>query len=310
MVAFAKHPTVGKSVQVWGASSLAPSPDGSVFTITQQGFLRVHQDSIKQWIVEPALPADRKESIGLVAGVIVRPNGSVVYGCGAGVCEGLGEKIRHWGSANGLAKDGWGFFVLPTVKALSGCVVRNTWPRSPLLAGIEEHDLPCCSVNLISPSMAVDPEGRVLAAYENQLARLEGGQWRLFSQKNGLLGESIQAVLVDREGSPWIAYPGFGLHRWLGYGHWEHWTRSDGLQSNTVWAILRDHSGTIWVGDEHGLVRKKSGDANFESFNLPGLRPNATQTIAETRDGSLWLSRADAKVIQIGPRSARPMAGL
>jgi signal transduction histidine kinase/CheY-like chemotaxis protein len=289
-----------KPVQVWGASSIATSPDGDVFVITQQGFLRVHQREANQWMATPVLTPEQQKQFGFAFGVIVRANGSAVYGCGWGVCEGTGKQIRYWGAKEGLAKDGWGYFIADrrgTIWMRGAHHIAALRPDGK----VEEHDLPGYTADLMSPSMAIDADDRVLAVDGNQLARFDGHGWEIFSERNGLLGESMQAVLVDREGSPWIAYPSFGLYRWLGYDHWEHWTRREGLHSNSVWAIFRDHAGTVWVGDEHGLSRKERDAANFEPFHLPGLPQNGNPALAETRDGSLWVATANTDLIQLSP---------
>ncbi|HSW51222.1 MAG TPA: histidine kinase dimerization/phospho-acceptor domain-containing protein, partial [Bryobacteraceae bacterium] len=101
---------------------------------------------------------------------------------------------------------------------------------------------------------------------------------------------SVADVLVDREGSVWLATRGKGLFRWLGYGEWEAWTRADGLLHDTIWAIRRDHSGNLWVGTSLGVSVLAAGSNRWRNISretgLPGSRARA---IAVTRGGEVWV---------------------
>src|SRR5260370_7572002 len=82
-----------------------------------------------------------------------------------------------------------------------------------------------------------------------------GGSWRQIGKAQGLPSNTTSSVLVDREGSIWVALRGWGVARWLGYQQWEGWTVAEGLSSDIIWAITRDKAGDLCVGTNLGLNR-------------------------------------------------------
>ena len=81
----------------------------------------------------------------------------------------------------------------------------------------------------LAPSRLVNlPGGALGVPTEEGLALIVDSWFRIIRPGHGLANESVSSVIVDREGSVWIAVRGLGLLRWLGYGQWEAWDASRG----------------------------------------------------------------------------------
>jgi len=150
-----------------------------------------------------------------------------------------------------------------------------------------------------------DRQGRILATLGTALARYEKDHWRVFTEKNGLPGDSLTAVLCDREGLVWFSLLSHGLRKWLGYGNWEDWTTADGLANNTVWSILRDNRGRLWIGDERGITYMNPGSSQLQRWSQPGIETGHNYAIDQTTDGTIWIASGLGYVISIDPDTLR-----
>jgi signal transduction histidine kinase/ligand-binding sensor domain-containing protein len=126
-----------------------------------------------------------------------------------------------------------------------------------------------------------------------------GGQnGTVYQLKNGLMSpvpelstpsSPISLLLMDRQGSLWVASKGDGVLR-LANGQRSVLGVANGLRSDSVFSLLEDAEGNIWLGlGSQGLHRLK--DAPFVTYGPPeGLGHNMVSALRETRDGSLWFS--------------------
>jgi ligand-binding sensor domain-containing protein/signal transduction histidine kinase len=117
-------------------------------------------------------------------------------------------------------------------------------------------------------------------------------------------------VLVDRNGSLWVASAGDGLRRVADpnkiKGHQvaqfdpeaEQFTVKEGLSGNVVLTMLEDREGNIWAGTVKGLDRFREG-----SFIPVAIdQPEAHRFFYVTHDGSLLVPGPTAlQVLRIGP---------
>jgi len=159
-------------------------------------------------------------------------------------------------------------------------------------------------------------------------ARLEAGNPAVVEKASlysGLLSDSVQSIIEDREGNVWVGTTG-GLHKlterkvtpivniglaisvevtgaggiWAGTGSglvklapagtggFER-LRLDGSASQYVRTVHRDREGTVWVGSNQGLFRV--ADSHLEPVSIPSA--NAAGPIAmigSDAHGTVWLS--------------------
>jgi signal transduction histidine kinase/streptogramin lyase len=141
------------------------------------------------------------------------------------------------------------------------------------------------------------------------------------SGENGLPGDDISSLYMDKDGVLWIATSGHGFARFQN----EKWTRystREGLASDSISYIIEDGQGDLWFGSNMGLMRikKKSlddfanGKANsftcrtyVESDGLPtrecsfGSQPAACRT----SDGRLWFPTVKG-LVSVNPEELKP----
>ncbi len=279
-------------------SFFASLPDGTVVVSQDHGLYTLRPSPEKQsWQASLLLPPNLiDKDTSAPHGVITAPDSSIWFGCGDGICKYQNSSLTKWDDKSGLPKASWEYLLFDHegqlwVRSKSHIVVLK-----PGAARFELRDIPGQPPTLDFRTLALDAQGRILAPIDNKLARYEGGEWRLFSEANGLQGESVTAAIADHEGSVWIGTLGYGLQRWLGYGDWEHWTKADGLQSNIVWAIFRDHTGRLWTVDDKGISIMPPGSRQPRPWRVPGMETAGFATIGETKDGFLWIGLRNSVV--------------
>ncbi len=306
---FANVQYQGRDLQIGYQSKISSSSDGRVFAVTQFGLLVItSKDGGRSWRCSPFLSTAIAKAVeGRADSVLANDNGSVLFGCNAGLCQVAGDHLTTWGPAEGLAKDIW------------TCLLRKRngelWVRGanhvaalPLGARhFENRDLPHRPNSEVYQTLAEDPEGRVLAGMDSAVARFVNSQWRVVSEANGFEEGIVSSILVDREGLVWFGLLGHGLLKWLGYGEWEGWTKAQGLRSNEIWALFRDSTGRMWVGDEHGLSFQMRGSTEFHPWSAPGIDAERCRSITESKDGFIWVGTAAGKLIQINTSTLRAL---
>ena len=102
-------------------------------------------------------------------------------------------------------------------------------------------------------------------------------------------GMFVTALLEDREGSIWVATRHGGLHQ-LRDVPFQAITRREGLAHDDVLSVFEDHAGQP-VG-RHRRRRPDPAHAGDKSFTWTieeGLPSNIIWTLAETRDGAIWV---------------------
>jgi signal transduction histidine kinase/ligand-binding sensor domain-containing protein/DNA-binding response OmpR family regulator len=125
------------------------------------------------------------------------------------------------------------------------------------------------------------------------------------SSKDGLLSNSVNAIVKDRYGLMWFATDD-GLNKFDGtnftvYRHQPGDTGS--LRANEVLALYEDRSGNLWVGTGGGGLsrydRKKDAFVHYPlQGGVAGLTGNSViRGIGSDHTGKLWLAQYDAVYI-------------
>jgi signal transduction histidine kinase/ligand-binding sensor domain-containing protein/DNA-binding response OmpR family regulator len=130
--------------------------------------------------------------------------------------------------------------------------------------------------------------------------------------KDGLLSNTVNAILKDRYGWMWFATDD-GLNKFDGtnftvYRHIPGDTTS--LRANEILALYEDRRGNLWIGTSGGAVslydRKKDRFVHFPvTGDTSGLVPNAVvRGICSDRDGKIWIAQFESPYI-LDPASGR-----
>ncbi len=294
----------GRSLQVDVGSSLSSLPDGRVLAVTQEGLLSISPDyGNRFWRAEPFFSLQGDANLfKSVSSVLATPDGSVVFGCGEDLCQSVGNRFARftrWTRAEGLPSDTWKFILRDHKGQLWVRGAAHIAVLKPGATTFENRDLPAGLGRSSYITLTEDRHGRILAGLGTAIARYESDHWQVFSESNGLPGETVSCILADRDGLVWFGLLGRGLRKWLGYDEWEHWTTANGLRNDVVWSILRDHKGRLWVGGEQGISLMEPGSKVLRPWNGSGIEVDRAYTIAESLDGSVWVGTGSGLVIQI-----------
>ncbi|HEV8657734.1 MAG TPA: two-component regulator propeller domain-containing protein [Thermoanaerobaculia bacterium] len=125
-----------------------------------------------------------------------------------------------------------------------------------------------------------------------------------YSVRDGLSGDDIRTIAVDRQGFTWIgttsglcrfrASPASGVDRF---------NVADGLPAQWVNAILPLRNGTIWVATTGGLARSELANASHLMFrpytSSNGFTDKNVFTLAEDHDGDIWAGTESSGVYEI-----------
>ena len=158
--------------------------------------------------------------------------------------------------------------------------------------------------------LSVGRDGSLFVPTDEGVWELSEGRWRGIGEKQGLIANSIGAVLQDREGSIWVGLWGGGLARWVGRNHWDGWTRAEGLAGEHVWKMTRDREGSLWVATENGVNRMRldprTGQAVWTVWTEKnGLAGDKTRAITLAADGSIWTGSSPGGISRIDPSSGQ-----
>jgi signal transduction histidine kinase/ligand-binding sensor domain-containing protein/CheY-like chemotaxis protein len=137
----------------------------------------------------------------------------------------------------------------------------------------------------------------VWLATSRGLVRFNDGQWKVFTQADGLKVDNV-SVVVQANGALWIAYRNtVGITRVIDRGdriETTHFTRADGLLSERVYAIATDASGRLWVASDNGIdVRTGEGWRHYGKED--GLISQDTDGLAMylDRERNMWVGTSD-----------------
>jgi ligand-binding sensor domain-containing protein len=178
--------------------------------------------------------------------------------------------------------------------------------------------------------LAVDRRGALWAASETGgVVRWAGGEWRVFTTRDGLTSDRVTALLPDPDGSMWVGTRA-GVSRiagervtrlalpagepepaatalaldgegglWIGTvasgvlrhrgGALTRITRREGLGDDRVTALRTDAEGAVWVGTFAGVARIHQGRVTRPGA-ASAARPSPVNDLLQDPDGAWWLA--------------------
>ncbi|MCW5969911.1 MAG: hypothetical protein KIT57_15505 [Blastocatellales bacterium] len=120
------------------------------------------------------------------------------------------------------------------------------------------------------------------------LLRYNAGGWRLYTNKDGLPHDRINAIIETRDGALWFgAEEGAAIWR---DGRFTAYTPAYGLASGQIRCLYEDSDGALWIGSyDGGLTRFKDGRLTRFTTKA-GLYDNGVFRILEDDRGYFWIS--------------------
>nr|MCU0247057.1 hypothetical protein [Bryobacter sp.] len=155
------------------------------------------------------------------------------------------------------------------------------------------------------PSIRVGPDGYLLVATAEGLARFDGISFRPFQADPALRLPQrwISALLTARDGSLWVGTFEDGTIIQLKEGRVAGKYDAGG----SVFDLVEDSEGAVWAATRNGLLRCRSGTAARQQ----GLRPPAETSwnvLSIDRSGTLWVVTADGLYERRGESFLRRLA--
>jgi len=296
----------GRKLPLAAGSAISSSSDGTVFIASDGAlFAGNRSSSSEEWSFHKiSLPDPTAAGSTLKAhSVLARTDGSLIAGCGDGICRLKGSQVQKWGQREGLQKDIWQSLYLSSRGDIWALGNKHIASLPQGAAAFANRDVPVMHNPDATNTIAEDRQGRILTSSGSQVLRWENGTWNIFDERQGIVPYGIGPVFVNPAGEVWFAASGHGLSRWLGYNLWETWTTAEGLQSNIIWGILRDHTGRLWVGNDKGVAFLDPGNKRFTPWPLPGIPgEQRVSGVAESKDGAVWIGTGNT-VFRIDPKT-------
>lgn len=140
-------------------------------------------------------------------------------------------------------------------------------------------------------ALAADRVGTLWIGTETGgLSRYREGVFTAYTQEDGLPCDYVVEIFLGSGNKLWINCHG-GI---IAESRWEegrlHFTTDHGLPGELIWAVLESggEPDTRWVGTSNGAVRIR-GEERVRFTEDDGLIHSVITSIAESRDGVLWL---------------------
>lgn len=144
-------------------------------------------------------------------------------------------------------------------------------------------------------AMLVDRAGRLWIATGDGLSCFEHGQFRRYTERDGLPANAVHSLLEDRGGTLWVG-------TWNGLAvfdgrRFRKFTRNDGLPEGSISGLAEDGTGGLWVGTYgNGLSHIADGKISLLTTR-EGLPANFIQTIFHDRSGNLWIGTQNGSAL-------------
>ncbi|NGP88170.1 sensor histidine kinase [Fodinibius halophilus] len=153
-----------------------------------------------------------------------------------------------------------------------------------IFQNFDETELPYRKVRTV-----LDPkhsDGIWLGTYGGGIIQYKDGNFRQYTEDEGLANNTVLAIEENTDGSLWIATHG-GISK-LENGTFTNYTIADGIPNNGVLDIYSDNSGALWFATFGGLARFEDG--NFETITAADGMPNEVcYFIEQDNHGFFWI---------------------
>lgn len=172
------------------------------------------------------------------------------------------------------------------LNAITKSGIKN-FPLSPSLPGEE----------IIS--LAGSEDGTLyIGTGNNGFSTFKRGVFKNYSAKNGLLSNSVRAILPESNGIVWIG-TNRGLNRFDGSA-FSKFNTGDGLSGNIILSLAKDKSDRLWIGTASGL-NSMTPDGKITVYHDPNgnLHSNVFCIFPDT-GGNIWIGTDNGLLLYKG----------
>jgi signal transduction histidine kinase/ligand-binding sensor domain-containing protein len=155
-------------------------------------------------------------------------------------------------------------------------------------------------------AMAEDHSGRLYVGLNGGgLLGYQAGQWTQYSERDGLAGDAVWSLCVDKDDTVWIGTYGGGLSCYA-HGRFFNFSAAHLQFPGFITAILEDGLGYLWLASNRGLYRASLQELNevaagrretvepmsySKADGLGAIEFSSVQPAAwKARDGRIWFA--------------------
>jgi signal transduction histidine kinase/ligand-binding sensor domain-containing protein len=156
---------------------------------------------------------------------------------------------------------------------------------------ISSYQLPGTVPRLFKPQRLLrDRDGGLwIGTLDRGLLHVHHGRTDLFTQANGLSGNSVTKLFEDREGNIWVATMD-GVDRFHDLAV-RTISANQGLSSGSPWSVRASRDGSVWLGSNGGLSRWHDGQVTiYRKRSHPGLPDDGVGSLFEDHRRRMWVS--------------------
>lgn len=283
---------------------VAPGADGAMWFGTPRGIARLLPDGAWQTLQDSDGPVGYSNRITSLARA---PNGDLWVGAEQGLTRLDGRETWQAFISDALP---------PDITALETDAAGDLWVGTgqgllrvtpDLPERIQLPDSPDWPANARVLALAATADGALWAGtdFEGVFQRDAEGNWRQFTEADGLAGSVVYAIAPAPDGSLW-----FGTEKGVGRlgpdGQWQSFSQTDGLPAGNVRDILALADGSLLLAfadiAEGGSLIRRAADGTWQTLLPPGgairsgilclaVAPDETIWIGTLRDGLLRLGK-------------------
>jgi len=279
------------------ANSVTVARDGGVWIASYGGVTRYNPQT-EVFTTPPGLPTNYTKR------VLEARNGDLYCVCGTHhlVIVSGGKTVAEYVATNqivGMAEDEQGVVV-----SVGGELYRaDTNYFQPYTF---KHDVEPPQFYWIL-NLASGTDGVIWVACGNGIFRVKDGDWRRWSEAEGLSDSHVETICEDQDGVVWA-----GLHSGIARlkdNQIRLIDRKNGLFDNDICAIVPDNLGNLWVDSSRGISRVARRSINdfcdgkisqMDSTAFDGLR--SVKTTDKTAQERVGCKTADGRIWFPGPR--------
>lgn len=280
----------GRAGTLADVSVLRFGPDGALWIGTDHSVFRLDADGRLQEIdsTHARLANER------VLAILPLADGNALVGNRHGLFRIHDGRASEWGSGRGLPETS---VLAIQVSRWGGVLVGGSAGAWRLQHGRAE---PLTSERV--EAMLEDRHGNLWISTLDGLRRYAQGRYETLGERNGLMGRLAPALFEDRDGLLWVGTTN-GLYR-VSDGPVFGLTRSSGLRDIYVRAIIERPGQGVWIGHPMGVDVWQAGRAHAVPLAFDGKTDPSVLSMANARDGGLWIGTYDQGVIHLPVASA------
>lgn len=210
---------------------------------------------------------------------------------------GFDKDSRKWKSGRPQSFEVWDSVhlqpALAELEQFAFATANDKQLTKSVAAQLESGASTVLSQHLKPPQILRDRDGALWVAIPDRgLVHIHQGKTDVFSEADGLSGDTVTGLLEDREGDVW-AVTSNGIDRFREYAV-PNFSTKQGLSSTKSVAIVGAKDGSVWVATYNGLNRWKDGRISvvnrIGSTEDPRTPKGAPYSLFEDSERRIWLS--------------------